>query len=104
MSTRSINIKLITKSIKNLRFHFSQVTTLVSQMTPIIVILWKEQKNLQKRVENLQKSQKIGFMKTGCSKKKDHLKKIKMLWRANYISKDRWRELYIEKLSYNLTK
>ena len=45
---------------------------------------------------------KIGFMKTGCSKKKDHLRKIKLLWTANCISIDKWCELYIEMLSYNL--
>ena len=47
---------------------------------------------------------KIGFMKTGDSKKKDHLRKIKPLWGANCISKDKWCELYIQMLSYNLTE
>ena len=44
-------------------------------MTPIFVILWKENKNLQKRGKYA-KSTKIGFMKTGCPKKKVHLRKI----------------------------
>ena len=39
-------------------------------------------------------------MKTGCSKKR----KLKPLWRANCISKDKLCELYIEMLSYNLTE
>ena len=43
-----LNNKLITKNNKNLRLHFLQVTTFVSQLQPIIVILWKENKNLQK--------------------------------------------------------
>ena len=43
-------------------------------------------------------------MKSGCSKKKDHVRKIKLLWRANCVSKDKWCELYIEMLSYNLTE
>ena len=70
-------------------------------MTLIIVILWKENKNLQKRGK-FAKITKIGLMKTGCSKKKDHLGKIKPLWRANCIRKDKWCELYIEMLSYSL--
>ena len=49
MSHRSINIKLIIKSNKSLRLLFLQVTAFVSQMTSNIVILWKENKNLQKR-------------------------------------------------------
>ena len=44
----AINIKVSIKSNKNLRLHFLLVT-FVSQMTPIIVILWRENKNLQKR-------------------------------------------------------
>ena len=98
-----LNIKLITKINKNLRLHFLQLTLFVSQMTPIIVILRKENKNLQKRGK-FAKITKIGFMKTGCSNKKDHLRKIKPLWRANCISKNRWCELCIEMLSYNLTE
>ena len=43
-------------------------------------------------------------MKTGCSKKKDHLRKMKPLLRANGILIDKRRELYIEMLSYNLTQ
>ena len=43
-------------------------------------------------------------MKTGCSKKKDHLRKIKPLLRANCISIDKRCELFIEMLSYNLTE
>ena len=82
---------------------FFQVTTFVSQMTPLIEILWKENKNLQNRGE-FAKITKNGFLKTGCSKKKDHLRKIKPLRRANCISKDECCELYIEMLSYNLTE
>ena len=44
-----LNIKLITKNNKNVRLIFLQVAKFVNQMTPIIVILWKENKNLQKR-------------------------------------------------------
>ena len=46
---------------------------------------------------------KIGFMTTGYSKKKDHLRKIKPLCKANSVSIDKLCELYIEILSYNLT-
>ena len=42
-----LNNKLITKNNKNLRLHFLILTTFVNQMTPIIVILRKENKNLQ---------------------------------------------------------
>ena len=73
-----LNFKLITKHNKNLRLHFLQVTTIVNQMTPIIVILWKEYENLQKW-GRYTKITKIGFMKNGCSKRKDHLRKIKPL-------------------------
>ena len=103
MSPNQLNIKLITKNNENLRLHFFQVTTFESKMTPIIVILWKENKNLQKKGK-FAKITKIGFMKTGCSKKKDQLRKIKPLWRANCFSKDKGCELYIEMLSYNLTE
>ena len=98
-----LNIKVITKNNKNLHLHFLQVTTFVSQMTPIIAILWKENKNLQKS-SKIAKITKICFKKTGCSKKKDHLRKIKPLLRCNYISRDKWCEFYIEMLSYNLTE
>ena len=47
-------------------------------MKLIIVILGKENKNLQKRGKYA-KITKIGFMKTGRSKKKDHLRKVKPL-------------------------
>ena len=87
MSPNQLKIDMITKNNKILRLHFFQVTTFVSQKTSFIVILWKKNKNLQKRGE-LAKITKIGFLKTGCSKKKDHLRKIKPLWRANCISKD----------------
>ena len=89
-----LNIKLITKTIKIFVCNF-EVTTFVNQMTPIIVILWKE---------NHAKITIIGFMKTGCSKKKDHLSSRKPLWRAKCISIDKWYELYIEMLSYYLTE
>ena len=88
MSPNQLNIKLLTKNNKNLRLHFLHVTTFVNQMTPIIVILWKENKNLQKRSKYL-KIRKIGFMKTGYSKQKDRLRKIKPFWRANCISIDK---------------
>ena len=88
-------IKITTKINKNICLHFLQVTTFVSQMMPIIVILWKENKNLQYRGK-FPKIIKFGFMKTGCSKKKDQLRKIKPLWRANCFPKDKWGELYIE--------
>ena len=48
VSPNQLNIKPITKNIKNLRLHFLQVTTFVSQMTPIIVILLKKQKPTKK--------------------------------------------------------
>ena len=69
MSPQSLNIKVITKNNKSLRLHFLQVTTFVIQMKPIIVILWKETKHLQKR-GNFAKITKFGVMKTGFSKKK----------------------------------
>ena len=47
MTPNQLNIKVITKNCKKTSFAFLQVTTIVSQMTPIIVILWKENKNLQ---------------------------------------------------------
>ena len=96
-------IKLITKSNKNLRLQFFQVTTFLNQMTPIIVILWKTTKTYKKGCK-FAKITKIGFMKTCCSKKKEHLRKIKPLWRANCISKHNWCELYVEILIYNLTE
>ena len=96
MSPNQLISKLITKNNKNLRF---QVTTFVSHMTPIIVI----RKNLQKG-GNVVKITKNGFTKTSCSQKKDRLRKIKPLWRANWISKDKWYELYIEMLSYDLVE
>ena len=98
-----LNIKHITKYNKNLRLHFLQMTTIVIQMTPNILIIRKENQNLQKWGKYT-KISKIGFMKTGCSKKKDHLRKIKPLWRAHCISIDIWYELYKEILSYNLTE
>ena len=48
MSPNQLNFKLITKNNKNSRLHFLQLTTFVIQMTPNIVILWKENKNLKK--------------------------------------------------------
>ena len=46
-----INIKLFIKNIENFRFQFIKVKNIVNQMTPIIEILWKDNKNLQKRGE-----------------------------------------------------
>ena len=101
--TNQLNIKLITKNNQNPPLRFLQVTTFVSQMTPIIVIPWKENKNLQKR-GRIAKITKIGFMKTGFSKKKVYLRKIKPLWRANVVLNDKRCELYIEMLSYILSE
>ena len=98
-----LNIKLITNINKIIRFYFLKATKFVNQMTPIIVKLWKENKNLQKRGKYA-KMTKIGFMKTGYSKKKDHMRKIKSLWIANCISIENFCELYIKMLSYNSTK
>ena len=55
-----LNIKLITKNNENLRLHFLKVTKFVNQMTPIIVMLWKENRNLQKRGKYA-KITKFGF-------------------------------------------
>ena len=49
MSPNQSNIKLITKNNKSLRLHFLQVTPIVIQMTPIIVMMWTENKKLQKK-------------------------------------------------------
>ena len=97
-----LNMKLINKNIKDLCEDCFQVPKFVNQMTPIILLLWKENKNLQKK-SNMQKLRKLVFMKTGFSKKKDHSRKIKPLWRANCFSIDKWCDLYKEMLSYNLT-
>ena len=97
-----LNIMLITKNNKNLRMQFLKSTNFVNQMVPIILMLWKENRKLQKSGKYA-KITKIGFKKTGCSQKKNHLRKIKPLWRANCISLDKSCELYIEMLSYNLT-
>ena len=56
------------------------------------------------KVGKYTKITKIGFMKTGCSKNKDHLRKKKPLLRANCVLIDKWRDLYIEMFSYNLTQ
>ena len=53
-----LNIKVITKNSKNLCLHFLQVTRFVRQMTPIIVIMRKENKTYKKEAI-LQKSQKL---------------------------------------------
>ena len=89
--------KLITKNNKNLSLHFLKLTNFFNQ-----VIMWKENKNLQKGGKYA-KITKNGFMKIGCSKKKEHLRKKILLWRANCISIDKLFELYIEMLSYNFT-
>ena len=63
MSSSQLFIKLITKNNKKTFFCIVlQVTTFVSQMRPIIVILWKEYKNLQKGAI-LQKSRKTVLWK-----------------------------------------
>ena len=77
MSPNQLTIELITENNKNFQFHFCR-WAFVGQMTPNIVILWKENKNLQKRGK-FAKLTKIGCMKPGFSKKKDHLRKIKPL-------------------------
>ena len=48
-------------------------------------------KRKQKPTKNSKyaKLTKIGFMKTGCSKRKDHLRKIEPFGRANCISIDK---------------
>ena len=56
------NIKLIIKNNKNLCLHFLQATTFVSQMTPIIVILWKKTKTYIKEGK-FAKITKIVFQK-----------------------------------------
>ena len=71
---QQLKIKLMTQSKKKSSFDFLKLTTFVNRMTPFIVIVWKENKNLQKRGKYA-KITKIGFMTTGCSKKKDHLRK-----------------------------
>ena len=96
-------IRVITKCNKNFRLHCLQITKFISQMTLIIVILWKENKNLQKRGKFVI-IRKLGFMKTDCSKKKDNLRKRKPLWRANCISEDKWCEFYKKKFSYSFKK
>ena len=48
----------------------------------------KRNNNLQKRGK-YEKFTKIGFMKTGCSKKKDPLRKVKPLRRANCFLVDK---------------
>ena len=98
-------IMVITKNNKIFRMHFLQVTTFISQMTPIIVISWEQKKTKTYKIKGkFTKITKIGFMKTGCSKKKDHLKKKKLLWRANCFWKHKWCEMYIEMLSYKITE
>ena len=49
--SQPFNIKLFIKNIENLRLRFIKVKKIVNQMTPVIEILWKENKDLQKRGE-----------------------------------------------------
>ena len=49
--SQPIKIKLFIKNIEKLRLHLIKVKRIVNQMTPIIEILWKENRNLQKRGE-----------------------------------------------------
>ena len=63
----------------------------------IIELLWEENKSLQKGA-----SMQF-FLKTVCTEQKDHLRKIKPLWRANCIWLDNQRDLFSEMLSYKLT-
>ena len=99
--SQPINIRLFIKNIENLRLHFIKLKTIVNQMTPIIEKLWKENKNLQKKGRLCKNHECI--MKTGCTKQKDLLRKIKPLWRANCISIDKWLDLSLEMLNYKLT-
>ena len=88
------SIKVITKNNKNLCLHFCR---------------WQHFDTVKKQQKTTKKGKfakitKVGFMKTGCSKKKNYLRKKKHLWRANGFSKDKWCYLYLEMLSYNLTE
>ena len=57
-----LDINVITKNNKKLRLDCLKATTFANQMTPIFVILWKENKNLQKGA-NMQKSRKLVLWK-----------------------------------------
>ena len=99
--SQPIKIVLFIKNIENLWLRFFKVKKCVNQLTPIIEILWKENKNLRKWW--ICKNHKY-FMKTGFTKQKDHLRKIKPLGKEKCISIDKWRDLSLEMLSYKLTE
>ena len=98
-----LNINVITKNNENLRLDCLKVTTFVNQMRSIIVILRKENRNLQKRAK-MQKSRKLVLWKQVVRRKNNNLRKLKTFWRANCVLIDKWCELYKETLSYNLTQ
>ena len=77
MSPNQLNIKVITKNKKPLFAFFAGYNICKSKDAHYCDSVKKKQ-NLQKRGKFL-KITKTGFVKTGCSKKKDHLRKRKPL-------------------------
>ena len=79
-------------------------TTIVSQMTPIIVIVWKENKNLLKR-RQIWKNHENWFYENWFFQEERPFEENKTVMKSKfYFSKVKWCELYIEMLSYNLTE
>ena len=73
-----LNIKLITKNNKNLSLHFLKNDNICkSNGAHYCDTVKRKQKSTKK--DKYVKVTKIGFMKTGCSKKKDHSRKTNPL-------------------------
>ena len=68
---------------------------------PFIVMLWKENENLQKPA-TVQKSQI--FYENWLYQRKDQLRTKTPIWEANFSSKDEGYDLYEEMPSYKLTE
>ena len=82
-----LNIKLITKNNKNRSLPFCAGDNICKSNDAHYCDAVKRKQKRTKRGK-FAKITKISFMKTGCSKKKDHWRKKKPLWRINCISKD----------------
>ena len=83
-----LNIELITKNKKKSSFAFFAGDNIVkSNDAPYCDTVKRKQKPTKRG--KFAKITKIGFMTTGCSKKKDNLRKRKPLCRINCVSIDK---------------
>ena len=77
-----LNIKLITKNNKNLRLHFLKVTKLVNQMTPMFVMLLKENRNQQKRGQ-IRKNHENWFYENGLFQEENPFEENKTVMKSS---------------------